>query len=111
LSAESKALKDTGNKEFAAGEFENSAGTYGSALELLPNKETFEEYYKFRKDREFELPEEPLKYDRAVLHGNLSAAQKHLEKYEDSIKNATESLRLKVILSFNLNPCEHNTYI
>ncbi|CAG5099249.1 Oidioi.mRNA.OKI2018_I69.XSR.g16380.t1.cds [Oikopleura dioica] len=54
-----------------------------------------EEYRKHQTEKGESSFEEPAADERAVLYGNLSAALKKLDRIEDAIKAAAESLQLK----------------
>ena len=54
-----------------------------------------EEYRKHQTEKEEGRFEEPAAHERAVLYGNLSATLKKLDRIEDAIKFAAESLQLK----------------
>ena len=54
-----------------------------------------EEYRKHQTEKEESSFEEPAAHERAVLYGNLSAALKKLDRIEDAIKAAAESLQLE----------------
>ena len=96
--AESGRLKQEANDVFKKQEYSAAEPIYQSALSVLPSQQMCENYEKFRQkdNSEFSLRPEPANKERAVLHGNLSATQKYLEKFKEAIENASAALRLDV---------------
>ena len=96
--AESGRLKAEANGHFKNLEYCSAENLYQSALSVLPSQEQCENYEKFcqKEKPEFVLKPEPAQKERSVLHGNLSATQKYLEKYKEAIENASAALRLDV---------------
>ena len=109
----SGALKQKGNLQFSENDFENAESAYHAALKLLPSRDRCDEYALYKQTQTVDGPDKdcpdtksdcnmtpPAAHERAVLHGNLSAVQKRLEKFKDAIENANEALRLEVSFKF-----------